>query len=256
MRGDYFQVLCLNPNTSSAFTKTITATVQSLLHDSNIPNVQVTCANPVNGPESIESIFDEIISAKHCLDYISSLESSWDGIIIACFSDHPLIYSLREIFTCPVVGIMEAPCFQACSLGHKFSIVTTNKEWKPLLSDGLKRLGIVDRCASVRCCDLPVLALEDQKEAAIWIKRESIQAVEKDGAEVIVLGCAGMSGLNLNNVRELQGVNIIDPIKSSLAYLYSLLLLKESTSKRLAYSQPRFKTITGSKSLEKFYAKL
>ena len=84
---------------------------------------------------------------------------NFDGFVIACYSDHPTIYALREITHKPVLGIAEASMYLACMLGYKFSIVTTNEEWEPLLWDAVQHYGLAQRCASVRSARMPVLGV-------------------------------------------------------------------------------------------------
>ena len=58
------------------------------------------------------------------------------------------------------------------------------------------RLG--ERCASVRSTGMPILALESAspEEVDRLILTAARQALERDGTEVICLGCAGMAGLD------------------------------------------------------------
>jgi allantoin racemase len=131
-------------------------------------------------------------------------------------------------------------------LGYKFSVVTTNREWEPLLWDAVKHYGMVERCASVRSTGMPVLALESASpdETYRMILEASQQAMEKDGAEVICLGCAGMTGLDKKLETELQ-IPVVDGVVGALKLLEGLVGYGARTSKRLAYSQPGYKELVG-----------
>eukprot|EP01083_Nonionella_stella_P001862 5355_1 len=191
------RVLCLNPNTSTEFTVKIGDCISQFLKEKQLnERIAITVVSPQAGPASIESMYDEVLSCAPSLKYIIQNKDKFDGVVIACFSDHPLVYCCREILDVPVVGIMDSSLYSACLVGHRFSIVTTNKQWESLLLPGVERLGLKSQCASIRSCDLPVLALEhSENDVTQKIIHESEVAVQKDGADVIVLGCAGMVGL-------------------------------------------------------------
>ena len=170
------------------------------------PGTQVLAINPESGPRSIESIYDELLSSPGTLKVALAKLDDFDAFVIACYSDHPTVYALREITDKPVLGIAEASIYLACMLGYKFSVVTTNREWEPLLWDAVRHYGMADRCASVRSTGMPVLALESAspEETYQMILNASQQAMENDGAEVICLGCAGMTGLDKKLEAELR----------------------------------------------------
>ncbi len=80
------------------------------------------------------------------------------------------------------------------------------------------------------------------------ILESSKKAIELDGAEVISLGCAGMTGLDKQLEAEL-GVPVIDGVVGALKMLEGLLAYGVRTSKRLAYGQPGSKDLPGYPSL-------
>jgi allantoin racemase len=166
--------LIVNPNTSSSFTSKIEAISDNFATSAT----RFIVVNPSTGPRSIEGrrrvevanasgVFDEILSSAPTLEVILQYAQEVDGIILACFSAHPVIQAAREVLTVPVVGIMEASCYMALALGHKFSVVTTNDRWVPLLQDGIKQCGLLSRCASVRSTSMAVLALEEDNEEIV-----------------------------------------------------------------------------------------
>jgi allantoin racemase len=234
------RILLVNPNTSAEFTHRI----QSIAEKYALPTTTVIAKNPLSGPRSIESIYDEILSSAGTLELVISELDQVDAVVIACYSDHPSIYALREITDKPIIGIAEASMYTACMLGYKFSIVTTNREWKPLLWDAVRHYGLAERCASVRTTGMPVLALESAspEETYAMILNAARQAVEVDDAEVICLGCAGMTGLDKKLEAEL-GVPVVDGVISALKTLEGLVGYGLKTSKHLAYSRPGAKEL-------------
>ena len=234
------KILLINPNTSQSFTEKI----QAIARQYALPATQVVAMNPASGPRSIESIYDELLSAAGTLELALSELDQYDAFVIACYSDHPTIYALREVTDKPVMGIAEATMYVACMLGYKFSVVTTNDEWGPLLWDAVRRYGLAERCASVRTTGMPVLALEasSEEETAAMILDAAHKAVNQDGAEVICLGCAGMSGMD-KSLEQAIGVPVLDGVVCALKLLEGLVAYGAYTSKRRAYSQPARKEL-------------
>lgn len=234
------RILFINPNTSASFTEKI----QHIVERAAAPGTAVLAVNPDAGPRSIESIYDELLSSPGTLATAIMHLDAFDAFAIACYSDHPTVYALREITAKPVLGIAEASMLTACMLGRKFSIVTTNREWEPLLYDAVAHYGLAERCASVRTTGMAVLELEtaDPAETDARIIAAARQAVEQDGAEVICLGCAGMAGLD-KKVAAAVGVPVVDGVVSALKLLEGVVAAGLSTSKRLAYARPQYKQL-------------
>ncbi len=245
------RIMFINPNTSEEFTKRI----ESIVRNYALPTTTVEASNPKSGPKSIESIYDELLSCQGTLELAISEMDNFDAFVIACYSDHPTIYALREITDKPVMGIAEASMYAACMIGYQFSIVTTNEQWEPLLLDSVRHYGLIDRCASVRSTRMPVLALESAKpeETYQMILNTSQKAITEDGAEVICLGCAGMTGLDKKLERELK-VPVLDGVVCALKFVEGLLGYGIKTSKKRAYAKPEYKHVVNmSEIFEKIY---
>ncbi len=234
------RLLMLNPNTTASFTSRIL----EIARQSAAPGTEIVALNPTSGPRSIESVYDELLSAQGTLELALANLDSCDALCIACYSDHPAVYALREITTRPVLGIAEASMVMACLVGWKFSVVTTNDAWVPLLTDAAKRYGLAERCASVRATGMPVLALEagDAEQNFNAIVRQAQLALSEDGAEVICLGCAGMSGLD-KRLEQAIGVPVLDGVACAVKLLEGLVGCGLTTSKKRTYAQPRSKEL-------------
>lgn len=232
------RILFINPNTSEEFT----AKVERVASKYASPGTEIVARTPAAGPSSIEGIYDELLSCAPTLQTALSELEHVDGIIIACYSDHPTVYALREITDKPVIGIAEASMLMASMFGYQFSIVTTNEEWVPLLWDAVRHYGLAERCASVRSTGMQVLELESKSQAEInaLMLTASLKALDEDRAEVICLGCAGMAGLD----KELEiklGVPVIDGVVAALKLVEGAVGYGVKTSKRRAYAQPGYK---------------
>ena len=236
------RILLINPNTSEEFTRR----VQAIADQYAFPGTTAVAMNPTAGPRSIEGIYDELLSASGTLELAITHMDDFDAFVIACYSDHPTIYALREITNKPVLGIAEASMYIACMLGYNFSVVTTNEEWEPLLRDAVRHYGLAERCASVRSTRMPVLALEaaSPKETSDLILKTAQQAIAEDDAEVICLGCAGMAGMDKALQDEL-GIPVLDGVVCALKLLEGLIGYGATTSKKRAFARPGHKPIIG-----------
>jgi allantoin racemase len=227
------RLLVVNPNTSREMTETIGKSAAAAAEAIGV-SVQTVC--PSNGPESIEGRFDEIVSAYWTLDCVMQLVAEYDGVVVACYGPHPAIEAIREATCVPTMGIMEASVLYALPLGARFSIVTTSPRWQPLLEEGVKLLGVEPRCASVRSSGLAVLDLDrlPADEVRERLAAEARLAVELDGAEVILLGCAGMAGLQ-ESVALVAGVPVVDAVWAGVVQVGALARAGAQTSKRNLY---------------------
>ncbi|HYX03675.1 MAG TPA: aspartate/glutamate racemase family protein, partial [Reyranella sp.] len=108
----------------------------------------------------------------------------------------PGLDALREIATVPVVGMADASILQACALGRRFSIVTGGERWKPMLEEFVARRGLAQRLASVRTVAPTGADIARDPDAALGVLAEGCTACAvEDGADVVILGGAGLAGL-------------------------------------------------------------
>jgi len=103
-----------------------------------------------------------------------------------------------------VVGIQEISLRMATTLGSKFTILTLFKERIPHKENDVWRNRLTPYLASVRELGMSVLETDaEPQRTRKQIMALAKRAVEDDGAEVIVLGCAGMVGYAEEAAREL-----------------------------------------------------
>jgi allantoin racemase len=175
---------------------------------------------------------------------VVSYPEPFDAVIQAGYGEHGR-EGLQELLDVPVVDITEAAASTAMFLGHKYSVVTTLDRAVPLIEDRLKLAGLDARCASVRASGMAVLELEEEPERAVEaIISQALLAVREDKAEVIVLGCGGMAGLD-EQIRQRAGVPVVDGVAAAVTIAESLVRMQLSTSKVRTYATPRPKTVIG-----------
>ncbi|KAK9455925.1 Asp/Glu/hydantoin racemase [Dipodascopsis uninucleata] len=222
------RLLLINPNSTKAMTDDLRRLYWSkpglaleFLDGSGLP----LC------PAAIENATDSINSAAavlpRALEFIKS--NKVDGVLVCCFSDHPLVYILREQVDIPVFGIFHATLQTAWMLGTDFGIVTTALAWQPILTKSVRDAGMQERSVGVVSTGLGVLDLErlPRDHVISTIKSCVIPLVEK-GAKSIILGCAGMSILE-ERLKEIlpSDIEIIDGVKYGISLLYGLVLARK-----------------------------
>ncbi|MBV8443099.1 MAG: aspartate/glutamate racemase family protein [Hyphomicrobiales bacterium] len=233
------RIQVVNPNTTKSMTLKIGAAAKAAAS----PGVEVSAANPDFGPPSIEGYFDEAFSLPGLIAEIMKAKDA-DAFVIACFDDTGL-EAARCATWAPVVGIGEAAFHMASLIADKFSVVTTLSRSIAPIEHNLEKYGLKARCARVRAADVPVLALEEPgSDARRMIEKEIGRALDEDGAEAIVLGCAGMADLARDLERSV-GAPVLDGVACAVALAESLARLGLKTSKRNAYAPPLSKSYTG-----------
>jgi allantoin racemase len=144
-----------------------------------------------------------------------------------------------------VIGIGEAAFHLASLIAHRFSVVTTLSRSIAPIEANLAKYGLAPRCARVRACEVPVLALDDAASGAREkLSQEIDRAMADDGAEAIVLGCAGMADLAAALARR-HRLPVVDGVAAAVKLAEALVALGLATSKRGPYAPPLPKTFTG-----------
>ena len=101
----------------------------------------------------------------------------------------------------------------------------------------VRQYGLLERLSSVEAIDLSVLDAERDKQKTIKrLSAAALNAKEK-GAEVVIMGCAGMTGIR-QDVELAAGLPVLDPVQVGYAQLELLVNLGLSTSKAGLYSFP------------------
>ncbi len=222
----------------------MTATIAAAARSACAAGTEIEALNPAMGPASIEGYYDEAFAVPGLLAEIAAGEArGCEGAVIACFDDTGLD-AARALAAIPVVGICESAVHLASLVAGRFAIVTTLARSIPPLETLTRRYGVADRCR-VRAADVAVLALEHPTpEARGRLLEQCHRAIDGDGAEAIVLGCAGMTALAASLAAEL-GVPVIDGVVAGVKLIEALVGLGLRTSKAGGYARPLAKPYLG-----------
>jgi allantoin racemase len=233
------KIIVVNVNTSESMTEVIAAGARRYAS----AGTRIDALRPYFGPEAVDCNFESYLSAVAVMDRVLAYGEPYDAVVLAGFGEHGRD-GLQELIAQPVVEICEASAHVAMLIARSFSVVTTLQRSVPAIEDRLRLAGLLDRCASVRASGMSTLEIDADPQAAIrGIVEEARLAVQRDHAEAICLGCAGMAGLEEAITVEL-GVPVIDGIGAAVRLAEALVGLGLSTSKVSTYAPPDRKRIT------------
>ncbi|KAI0479991.1 hydantoin racemase [Xylaria cf. heliscus] len=210
VRGQGTKILLLNPNSSSSMTDGM----KTVINNVNLPHSTevYTYTAPPGSPASINDGADIKASTDAVLADLDNVKTQqYDGIVVACFSVHPLVSELQSRSrrgNVAVTGIFEASVLAAISLlhpGQKWGVVTTGKFWESHLSDGVGAfLGVKTaqdgnaRFAGVESTGLNASDFHHGVDPAVVrqkLKSATKRLLGAGNVAVVVMGCAGMAGL-------------------------------------------------------------
>ncbi|MER7172783.1 aspartate/glutamate racemase family protein [Streptomyces mesophilus] len=224
-------LLVTNCNTTTAMTEDIAAGARAAAS----PGTTVTGLTPDWGPESAEGWLDSYLSAAAVLDTLRRYEGECDAVVMAGFGEHGR-EGARELLGVPVVDITEAAAHLACLIGRRYAVITTLDRTRGQIEDSLHAAGVLANCAAVIGTGLGVLELGDPDRTSEAFVQSAERAKEA-GAEVLVLGCAGMTGLQ-QAVRDKLGLPVVDGVAAAVKLAESLVSLGLTTSKAGGYADP------------------
>jgi allantoin racemase len=235
------KIKLINPNTTLRMTEAMGRCAREVA----AAGTTVIATSPSMGPPSIEGYYDEALATPGLLAEIAAGErEGCDGYVIACFGD-PGLYAARELARGPVIGIAEAAMHAASVLAPGFSVVTTLARTCGMAWHLAERYGMRRFCRNVRATDVAVLDLDRPGSAARRIiVDECRRALDEDGAEAIVLGCAGMAEF-AREVEQAIGAPVVEGVTAAVKWTEALVALRLTTAKRGEYARPLAKRYDG-----------
>jgi Asp/Glu/hydantoin racemase len=181
---------------------------------------EIASVTLAEGPPGIETQAD-IEAVVVPLSRLIATEKA-DAYVIACFSD-PGLALARDTASKPVVGIAESSFLMALGLGYRFGIISILDMSIPRHLRYVRQVGLSDRLAGDRAIGFGVTELEGGNviERVVEVGRA---LRDEDGADVLILGCAGM-GHWRPKAEEALGIPVIDPTQAAVARAIGILAL-------------------------------
>jgi len=206
------RILVINPNTTEVVTRGIDQAVEPL----RIPGgPAIDCVSLKEGPPGIESQqhVDSVVAPM--LNLVRAKESQYAAFVIACYSD-PGLHSLREATRKPVLGIAECGILTALTLGQKFGVIAILRQSIPRHLRYLGALGVSERLAAELPVGLRVVELSDEAKTFGRMVEVGKALRERHGADVVVMGCAGMARYR-KPLQDEIGIPVVEPTQAAVA---------------------------------------
>ncbi|KAK6910408.1 hypothetical protein I203_104440 [Kwoniella mangroviensis CBS 8507] len=232
-KHESLSILVVNPNSSSSITHAIERSLRP-----HVPsNTIVDFFNPSIGPAGISDEATAKSSCEACMTELPPILHKYDGVLVACFSEHLLITELRiyaseKGILLSVLGIYHAGVATAMlQTTRKFGIIATGTGIKTnLIEATAKFLGSTDsnRFAGPITTGLSVVELQEGDQAKVERNmKATTKGLVKAGAEVIVLGCGGMCGME-HWIREAayeegKEIKVVDGARMGLQMIVALI---------------------------------
>ena len=201
----------INPNSNTIVTAGLKEALAPLVF---ADGPQIRCSTLAEGPIGIESQAD-VESVVLPLRRIVAADTDAAAFVIACYSD-PGLWACREATRRPVFGIAECGVATALTRGDRFGVIAIRTKSIRRHLRQLRSWGLVDRLAGERALEMSVAETASGEGTLARMIAVGTALRDEDGAEVVVMGCAGMAR-HRRPLEEALGIPVIDPTQAAVA---------------------------------------
>lgn len=203
-------MLVINPNANTGVTDGIRAAVQGLAG----PTRPIEVVGLEGTPYGIESQRDVDAVAGPLAERIAAESDRYDAFVIACFSD-PGLHAAREVTAKPVLGIAQSGVLTAMALGSRVGVISILPGSIPRHWRAYRAMGVSEGVVGDHAVGASVAELADETAMGDRMLSVGRDLREACGADVLVLGCAGMAKYRTPLEAEL-GVPVVDPTQAAV----------------------------------------
>jgi allantoin racemase len=214
------RILVINPNSSQTVTDGISKAVDPLRLAGG---PEIECATLAEGPAGIETQAHVESVVLPLQRMIRSRGNDADAFVIACFSD-PGLHLARETTGKPVFGIAESGYLTALARGERFGVISILPTSIPRHLRQIRQLGLLDRFAGDRAIGLGVGELAEDDRVRDRMLRVGEALRDRDGAGVLVMGCAGMARFH-RDIERAIGIPVVEPTKAAVTMAFGAVCL-------------------------------
>ena len=201
----------INPNSNTIVTAGLKEALAPLVF---ADGPQIRCSTLAEGPIGIESQAD-VESVVLPLRRIVAADTDAAAFVIACYSD-PGLHAAREVTTKPVLGIAECGIMTAMTIGQRFGVISILKKSIPRHLRYVGQMGVSDRMAGDRAIGLGVTELGDEARTFSRMAEIAAELRDEDGADVLVMGCAGMARYR-DRLQRHVGLPVVEPSQAAVS---------------------------------------
>ena len=206
------RILVINPNSTEAVTRGIDEAVEPLRMSGG---PAIDCVTLKEGPPGIETQQHVDSVVQPLLNLVRAKEAEYAAFVIACYSD-PGLHSVREATKKPVLGISECGILTALTLGHRFGVIAILEKSIPRHLRYVGALGVTERLAGELAVGIPVVELSNEEKTFRRMVEVGKALRERHGADVVVMGCAGMARYR-KPLQDEIGIPVVEPTQAAVA---------------------------------------
>lgn len=213
-------IVVINPNATVSMTRAALEAARRA-----VPGVAFEGWTSHDGPSVIEGPEDGAACVPPLLRLVErASEQGAEAIIIACFDDTGL-RKARALARCPVIGIGQAAFHTAALIADRTAVVTTVRAAVPVIEANIAVLGLDRAVGPVRASGIRVADLEHDPHAALSILSIEIDRAVSEGADAVILGCAGMVGV-IDALRARSPVPLVEGVEAAARLAHACIALR------------------------------
>ena len=205
------RILVVNPNSNEVVTKGL-ADALAPLQFADGPEIE--CRTLAEGPYGIETQ-EHVESVALPLRRLIAGSNDVDAFVIACYSD-PGLHVCREATDRPVFGINESGVLTALARAERFGVIAIGQPSIRRHVRYLRQMGLDARFAGERPLNMSVAEAASGGKTLDRMIEVGAELRDEDGADVVVMGCAGMAR-HRQPLEAALGVPVIDPTQAAVA---------------------------------------
>lgn len=216
-------IVVINPNSNQAVTDGLDAALAPFRLGGG---PEIECLTLADGPFGVET---QLHADQVVLPLVRLIESRPDAaaFVIACYSD-PGLDACRSVARVPVFGIQESGILTAMAHGDLFGVIAISDASVVRHRRAMRRMGVLKRLVGERALNISV---DDTARGAGTFDRlvEVGTTLRDNGADVLILGCAGMAR-HRTPLEETLGLPVIDPTQAAVGMALGALLASGGTA--------------------------
>jgi allantoin racemase len=210
-------ILVINPNSNPAVTQGFNEALEPL----RLPGgPRIVCETLLEGPFGVETQA-HVESVALPLARLVAERPDVGAFVIACYSD-PGLFVCREATSKPVLGIAECGLLAAMARGQRFGVLAIAKRSIPRHIRYMRQMGIMDRLAAERPLEMSVAETATGEGTLARMIQVGAELRDIDGADVVVMGCAGMAR-HRKALEAALGIPVIDPVQAAVTMAFGTL---------------------------------
>jgi Asp/Glu/hydantoin racemase len=212
------KILVINPNSNAQVTFNLAEALRPLLFEGG---PEIDCVTLNEGPFGIETQADAD-SVTMPLRALVAADNSADAFVIACYSD-PGLHVCREATPRPVFGIAESGVLTALARGDRFGVIAIAQRSISRHMRYLRQMSLTDRLVGERPLNMSVAETASGDGTLARMIDIGRKLKDEDGANTIVMGCAGMSR-HRAALEDALGIPVIDPTQAAVAMAFGVVM--------------------------------